>query len=485
MYKFSFALVLTAAMMTAPAVLVAQNRPEFEPNWDSLNARAIPGWFAQAKFGIFIHWGVYSVPSFCDTSTYAEWYQHWLKTNSHGGLVRKFHQKNFGKDFEYRDFAPMFKAELWQPDDWAELFERAGAKYVVLVSKHHDGFALWPNEQAGKTRGYKWNSIQTGPRRDLCGDLTEAVRKRGLKMGFYYSFMEWENPLYDTDKTRYVEDHMIPQIKDLVTRYKPAIFWPDGEWDHPDALWRSPEILAWMYNHVDNPDEFVVNDRWGHAMRGQTGDFYTTEYGDVGGGSPGLKDPDKPFEECRGIGHSFAYNRLENYDRYLSREKLVRMFIDLVSKGGNLLLNLGPTADGRIPVIQQDRLIALGEWLKINGEAIYGTRKSLFKSLPWGASTTKGNTIYLHVYDWPNDHTLEVPGLETQITKAYLLHDPNQTALKLSGNGTGSLTIDLLGFHPFQHASVIALQCDQRPRLTSSRDNAAGGQASGWLVRRR
>ena len=141
------------------------------------------------------------------------------------------------------------------------------------------------------------------------------------------------------------------------------------------------------------------------------------------------------------------------------------MFIDLVSKGGNLLLNLGPTADGRIPVIQQDRLIALGEWLEIHGEAIYGTQRNLFKSLPWGTSTTRGNTIYLHVFNWPTDHTLEVPGLLTHVSKAHLLHDREQTPLKLIGNDTHNLKVDLRGYHPFRYASVIALQCDGPPKV--------------------
>jgi len=438
-------------------------RQKFEPTWESLNARRSPGWFADAKFGIFIHWGVYSVPAICDTSTYSEWYWWWYKSNSHNGLVRKFHDKWYGADFKYQDFASQFKAELWDPDAWAKLFKRAGARYVVLVSKHHDGYALWPSEQASQTRGYPWNSVATGPKRDICGELSEAVRRQGLKMGFYYSFMEWDNPLYDTDKKRYVAEHMIPQIKDLMRRYRPAVVWPDGEWGHPDTLWRSPEIVAWIYNHCDNPDELVVNDRWGRALRGQSGDYYTTEYGHVGGGSPGLKDPNKPFEECRGIGGSFAFNRLENYDHYLTREGLVQLLIEKVSRGGGLLLNLGPTADGRIPVIQQDRLVALGQWLAVHGEAIYGTAKGRFKHLPWGKSTTKGNTVYLHVFDWPADHRLKVEALVTPVKQACLLHDPERRPLKITRDGAGTLSIDLLGYHPFACASVIALECEGDP----------------------
>ena len=185
--------------------------------------------------------------------------------------MREFHEKWYGKDFEYQDSRPSSGPSCGNPTQWAKLFKRAGARYVVLVSKHHDGYALWPSEHASSTRGYPWNSMEIGPKRDLCGELAEAVRAEGLKMGFYYSFMEWENPLYDADKARYVEEHMIPQIKDLVTRYKPAVFWPDGEWDHPDTLWRSPEILAWLYNNVENPEEFCVNDRWGKGCAGRRG----------------------------------------------------------------------------------------------------------------------------------------------------------------------------------------------------------------------
>ena len=462
--SLAIAVAVALAVLAAPAC-AADQRPVFEPNWESLNARESPEWFADAKFGIFIHWGVFSVPSVCDTSTYSEWYYWWLKTNSHGGLVRKFHEKNYGKDFKYQDFAPMFKAELWQPDDWAKLFKRAGAKYVVLVSKHHDGFALWPSKQASQARGYKWNSVETGPKRDICGELSTAVRKQGLRMGFYFSFMEWLNPLYDKDKQRYVDEHMIPQLKDLVTRYKPDIIWPDGEWNHPDTVWRSPQTLAWLYNTVPNYDVFVVNDRWGKGLRGHSGDYYTTEYGHTPWANEGATDPGRPFEECRGIGHSFAFNRLEGLDFYLDRDELVQLLIDKVSRGGGLLLNLGPAADGRIPVIQQDRLAALGKWLKVHGESIYGTRKGLFKHLPFGRSTTRGNTAYLHVFDWPADGTLELAGLMTNVRKASLLHDTTRKPLKLTGNGTGSLGIDLAGYHPHAYASVIALECEGRPTV--------------------
>ncbi len=455
----------------------AQDKREtFEPTWESLNARHTPQWFADAKFGIFIHWGVYSVPAICDTSTYSEWYQWWLKTNSHNGLVRNFHNRWYGEDFSYRDFAPQFRAELWDPTEWAGIFKDAGAKYVVLVSKHHDGFALWPSDIASESRGYAWNSMQVGPQRDLCGELAHAVREAGMRMGFYYSFMEWENPIYDGDKQRYVEQHMIPQIKDLLERYETAIFWPDGEWNEPDTLWGSKELLAWIYNNCPNPEEIVVNDRWGKGLRGHSGDYYTTEYGHVPWAEEGASDDAKPWEECRGIGHSFAWNRLENLDHYLDRDALIQMLIDVVSRGGNLLLNIGPRADGKIPVIQQDRLAALGDWLKVHGDAIYGTSRGPLEQLSWGRTTLKGDRLFLHLFEWPEDDVLLVRGLLSGIQDAVLMHDSNGQSLPITQTGDSLTEINLTGHHPFAGASVVELtlaeplRVDEPPAVAQEAD---------------
>ncbi|MBQ72558.1 MAG: alpha-L-fucosidase, partial [Planctomycetaceae bacterium] len=359
------------AGLAAGSILAAEPPVEFDPSWESLETHPTPEWFEDGKFGIFIHWGVYSVPSFCDTSTYSEWYQWWLNTNSHGGKVTRFHADNYGEDFLYRDFAPMFRAEMFDPAEWASIFRRSGAEYIVITSKHHDGFCLWDSEVASEVRGYPWNSVETGPKRDLIGDLFDACREEGVRPGLYYSFMEWENPLYDReDKSEYVDRVMIPQIKDLIERYEPAVFWPDGEWDHPDEMWKSTETLEWIYENAANPDEIVVNDRWGRGLRGQVGDYTTTEYDNLGNSGGKEMRKHRPFEECRGIGHSFAFNRAENYDIYDSRTACVQRLIDLVSRGGVLLLDIGPTADGRIPLIMVDRLLAIGDWLEVNGEAI-------------------------------------------------------------------------------------------------------------------
>ena len=472
-----FASVSLGAVTACPAPTDDPPRMTFDSTWESLENHPTPEWFEDGKFGIFIHWGVYSVPSFCDTSTYSEWYQHWLNTDSHGGKVTRFHAENYGEDFLYRDFAPMFRAEMFDPAEWARIFKRAGAEYIVITSKHHDGFCLWDSEIASEVRGYPWNSVETGPKRDLLADLFEACRAEGVRPGLYYSFMEWENPLYDReDKGEYVDRVMIPQIKELIEKYQPAVFWPDGEWDHSDEMWRSTEILEWIYEHAANPEEIVVNDRWGRGLRGQVGDYTTTEYDSLGNSSGKGMRKHRPFEECRGVGHSFAFNRAETFDIYDSRTVCVQRLIDLVSRGGVLLLDVGPTADGRIPLIMVDRLLAIGDWLEVNGEAIKGTRRSPFKSLPWGRATQKGDVLYLHVFDWPADDRLVVPGLENAVRRATMLGDRRPgRELGFDRQDGGAVVVDLAGLHPFEHATVIRLELDGAARVDQSvRPDAEG-----------
>ncbi len=372
-------LLLMAGLVTGSGGLPAAT---YSADWASLDSRATPEWFLDAKLGIFIHWGVYSVPAYAYPDSYSEWYWHSLRAPLNGSnerqrrnsmATREFHKRVYGEEFRYQEFAPQFKAELFDPAEWAELFRKSGARYVVLTSKHHDGFALWPSEDANRTWGRPWNSVVTGPRRDLLGDLGGAVRAAGLKMGFYYSLYEWFHPLWLTDKDRYIREHMIPQFKDVVSNYQPSVIFSDGEWDLEHERWRSTELLSWLFNESPSRDEVVINDRWGKGIRHQHGGYYTTEYG------AGMADDSHAWEENRGIGHSFGYNRNEPIGNYMTAKQLVWVLVDLVSRGGNLLLDVGPTADGRIPLLQQARLLELGAWLSMNGEAIHGTR-------PWKTS---------------------------------------------------------------------------------------------------
>jgi alpha-L-fucosidase len=367
--------ILSAALCGAAAVAGGQ---PYEPTWESIDRRPTPVWFTDAKFGIFIHWGVYSVPAYAPVIpgklAYAEWYWNAL-TRGKGpepspiqSGTWAYHQRQYGADFPYEGFAPQFRAELFDPDHWADVFRGSGAMYVVLTSKHHEGFALWPSREASATWGRPWNSVEVGPKRDLLGDLTQAVRRKGLRMGFFYSLYEWYNPLWLADKPRFVREHLFPQFKDVVTRYEPSIIFSDGEWDLPSAEWSSPELLAWLFNDSKVKDEVVINDRWGKDARHKHGGYWTTEY------TPGMSGSDHPWEESRGMGFSYGYNRAERLAHYRSGRELVIMLCDLVSRGGNLLLDIGPDADGTIPVVMEERLAQVGSWLKVNGEAIYGTR---------------------------------------------------------------------------------------------------------------
>ncbi|HEV7330593.1 MAG TPA: alpha-L-fucosidase [Flavisolibacter sp.] len=442
--------------------LIAQKK--YEASWASLDTRPVPQWFTDAKFGIFIHWGLYSVPAWAPTgkewplySKYAEWYWYRLQSDSSkvGDAYRAFHTKTYGAQARYQDFVKDFKAELFKPDQWADLFAQSGAKYVVLTSKHHEGFALWPSKQAPN-----WNAVDVGPRRDLAGDLSNAVKSKGLKMGYYFSLYEWYNPIYRTDVNRYVDEHMMPQLKDLVMRYHPDIVWPDGEWEHPSKVWRSEEFLSWLYNESPVKETVAVNDRWGKETRSKHGGYYTTEYDLV----HDIVNKDtkiaKPWEECRGIGSSFGYNRAESLVDYASSASLVHLLIEKVARGGNLLLDVGPAADGTIPLIMQQRLLDIGAWLKINGEAIYGTTS--WEAAPViGNETTryftrKGNDLYLLCTTYPKESiVVEKVGRPKRVT----LLGTGAAMQTKSTDGKTVITPPLLpGNIAGQHAWVFKLE---------------------------
>ena len=421
-----------------------------EAAWEAIDNRAVPAWFDEAKFGIFIHWGLYSVPSWGPKGRYAEWYWHDMADKE--GETWKHHAATYGENFKYQDFVSGFNAELFEPDRWAKLFEDCGARYVVLTSKHHEGFCLWPSRES-----WNWNAMDLMPHRDLCGELTAAVKSRGLRMGFYYSLYEWHNPLYQQDLARYVDQHMLPQMKDLVTRYEPDIVWPDGEWNHPDTDWRSTEFIRWLLDESPVKDRVVINDRWGKGARNHHGDFFTTEYA-IKEGLESIGSRRK-WEECRGIGASFGYNRNEDASDYASVESLVRMLVDIVSHGGNLLLNIGPTADGRIPAIMQQRLLGLGEWLIANGEAIYASRP--WKIMSEGDSiryTTRDGAVYAIHYGWPGKELVLQAPVPSSDAHATMLGVPGDLAWRVE-DGSMRITMPALGPDdaPCQHAYVFKL----------------------------
>ena len=490
---------LLLTVLIVPAICFATDKIVYEATWESLDKRPIAPWFEDAKFGIFIHWGPYSVPAYTPVGSYAEWYQLWLTERSFFGnsdkpedFIYTEHKRIYGEDYSYYNFANDFKAELWDPEEWVQIFERAGARYVIMTSKHHDGFALWPNQHAND-RGFPWNSMEVGSKRDLVGELTNAFRKSDLKFGLYYSLWEWYHPKFNPHREKdnlkntltsqefgdknlkniwtdgketfnWASQHMFPQFKELITQYKPDIVWPDGQWHMPEEEFNQKELLAWLFNESPIADTVVINDRWAKGSRFKHGGYYTNEY-DAGGNYA------KPWEEIRGLGFSFGYNRAENAADYNDTQTFILMLADVVSAGGNLCLNVGPRADGKIPPIVEYHLLKIGKWLSRNGEAIYGTRKwtlpvqwgpgkqnyePYFKSIypvytggdyiirqtlnvPEGYAkkeaffTRKGNDIYVILPKWHNTFTLRNVKLSSRTT-AILLATNQSVSLHQDGD---------------------------------------------------
>ena len=393
---------------------------KYIPEKNSLKQHKVPNWFQDAKFGIFIHWGLYSVPAFAVTgidivesmkkgieehfknNPYAEWYLNSLRIK--GSSTQKYHNLTYGEDFSYDDFIPIFNKEIekWNPDEMADLFQKAGAKYVVLVTKHHDGFLLWPSEyQNPKKKDYHAH-------RNIVGEFTKAVKKKGLKLGFYYSgALDWSfnpNPIIDgktfvsngpaeMEYTTYANNHWY----ELINKYEPIILWNDIGYPPNTNVY---EIFAYFYNKFP---EGVINDRWKQYQKSENNhptvrhwDFTTPEYEKM------PKITNYKWESTRGVGNSYGYNKMETEKDYLSPEDLIKLLIDIVSKNGNLLLNIGPKEDGSIPDLQKDAILGLGKWLEVNGEAIFETR-------PWikaeGESlekipirfTQKSKILYIHI----------------------------------------------------------------------------------------
>jgi len=376
--------------------------------WKELS-RDVPQWFRDAKLGIFVHWGAYSVPAWAEPTgelgavddatwfrhnPYAEWY--WNTIRFDDSPARAHHRETYG-DAPYDDFLDAWRADAFDPGAWADLFARAGARYVIPTTKHHDGIALW-DAPGTATR----NTVRRGPLRDLVGDLASAVREAGLRFGVYYSGgLDWSisdlPPLdsgpavhgirpVDAAYAAYAYLH----VRDLVDRYRPDVLWNDIEW--PDAGKHDGSLgLFQLFQHyyATMPDG-VVNDRWGDTHW----DYRTSEY------QHGLENESaSAWENCRGIGLSFGYNQMEDTAHLLDGPGIVRHLGDVVSRGGNLLLNVGPTARGEIPELQRRSLEQLADWMRLNAAAIHDTRP-LSPDVagpsddPWLRWTQAGGTAY-------------------------------------------------------------------------------------------
>lgn len=417
-----FACLLCLAALAAPCRGVTR----YTPDWPSLDTRPLPPWYDEAKFGIFLHWGVFSVPSF-----WSEWFWYSWQVTREPACV-EFMKNNYRPGFAYQDFAPQFTAEFFDPDRWADIFSRAGARYVVLTGKHHEGFTLWPSNVS-----WNWNAQDVGPQRDLVGDLAAAVRRKGgMRFGVYHSMMDWFHPFYLADKASGWETQSFPRAKalpelvEIVERYHPDIVWSDGEWEAPDTYWNSTSFLAWLYNDSPVRSSVVVNDRWGKGVRCKHGDFFNCD----DQFSPGVLQEHK-WESCLPVDtRSWGYRRNADIADYRNIHQLLDALVSTVSCNGNLLLNVGPTKDGRIVPVFEERLLQLGTWLGVNGEAIYGSRPWKHQNdtaTPHVWYTSKEDVVYVSVLRWPKNDLLFLESLELSPSgRVTMLGLPDEQPLK-------------------------------------------------------
>lgn len=419
-------------------------------------------WWREAKFGMFIHWGVYAVPAGTYEGKQIKGIGEWIMLNGKIPAAT------------YKTYAQNFTAAKYDPAAWAALAKRAGMRYMIITSKHHDGFALFDSAVSD------WDSVNASPaKRDLLQPLADAARKEGLRFGLYYSqAQDWTHPggakyrmkegeswdpatkgSFDT----YLQTIAEPQVKEILSKYKPDVLW----WDTPQ--WMNTQRAEPLVRHLRLVPGIIHNNRLGGDFKGDT------ETPEQHIPATGFKDRD--WEVCMTMNDTWGY---KSYDHnWKSTNTILHQLCDIVSKGGNFLLNVGPTAEGEIPKESIERLEAVGRWIDVNGEAIYGTEASPFHRLPWGRCTrktsAKGTTLYFHVFDWPTDGKLFIPGLKNKIDSATLLAGGVTVPAKSDADGaflslpakapdadvsvvrvetTGALDVDPIALHQGEDGSI-------------------------------
>lgn len=460
--------MIMRALLTAALAIPACAQPvHYQPTLESLNKHPLPDWYADAKLGIFIHWGLYSVPGwaplqhpehdfrnvdYIKNNPYAEWYYNVMRID--GSPTQAYHREHYGANYDYYNFAAIFNHDnaKWDAGQWAKIFADTGAKYVVLTTKHHDGFTLWPSAIANPTLA----KDRQHANRDIVGELTTAVRNQGMRMGLYYSGgYDWTfvpGPIrvaadYQSVKpqSEAYGKYADAQIEELIAKYHPAVLWNDIDWP------KSGQPLKIMADYYNTVPDGVIDDRFGvkHA------DFTSPEYQQV----DAIRE--KKWEECRGLGRSFGYNRAEGEAETIAPDALIYLLADIVSKNGNLLLDVGPESDGTIPPVQMSRLRALGAWMHQNGDAIYGTR-------PWTRATgktsdgldvrftRKNNNLYAILLGKPKQSEVTLLDVAARPgSSLHLLGDPQP----LKWNAVGrDLKVTLPATLPGQYAYVLQLQ---------------------------
>jgi alpha-L-fucosidase len=433
---------------------------KYQGTLKSLELHETPDWYLDGKLGVFFDWGLYSVAGYAtkgwSRARYPDWYlSHML------GKSKSYHEEFWGEDFRRDDFIGLFTAGNFSAEEVVSLASKAGAKYFVPFSKHHDGYCLWDSKYTHR------DAADMNPGIDISQRLVEACEKAGLRHGFYFSVEDYEYPILDNKnnlKVRiwskhmapdnagiaeaggeiymdfnselhnglisgkiavndFVDDYLVPQAKDYIDQYEPDILWFDGEWQRPAEYYRTPEIVAYFYNKNIGKKEVVANDRMGAGTREQSGDFYTSETDEV------VRPLEDSWEENRSMSESYGYNWSDSLNNYLNADQLIEMFVRIVAKGGNLNLIVNPDGTGKVPEIQKNLLHELGKWLKVNGEAIYGSRtyevasdNTQLGQPVWYTRSKDGKYGYAICFEWPMSETFICTGANPKWdTEVYML----------------------------------------------------------------
>ncbi|MEZ0454291.1 alpha-L-fucosidase [Sphingobacterium thalpophilum] len=440
------------------------------PGWQESREKRM-AWFKEARFGLFIHWGLYSAAggSFEGKKYpqhYAEWIQTWGKIPS----------KQYAAVLK-----PKFTLRSFEPKAWARLAKKAGMKYMVLTSRHHEGFSLFNSQQPYALKNEVTGTANLSPAgRDLYREIMQAFRQEGLKVGAYYSLLDWQHPdsyeafqlnpnmdNHQPDHNRY-KDYLYGQIKELAQNYGTLdILWPDfSSKKYHGESWGTKRILTDLIKW--QPD-IIINNRFWEGLENKNGDIGTPEKYIPPTGLPGMY-----WEVSHTMNESYGYSAHDQ--NWKSFPKIMQLFVETVSKGGNFLLNVGPDGDGAIPEPAVRILERIGEWMQVNKEAIYGTSASPFQSLDWGYCTQKEDRLYLHVFNRPASGKIELP-IKNKITAAYVLAQP-KNKLKFTLNG-GRPTLPVEAFDIEKGPQVIVVEIQGKPLVEESLTQT---QADGRII---
>ena len=425
-------------------------------------------WWREARFGMFVHWGLYS-------GLAGTWKGKPVGTR---GGMEWIQQRVRADTWEYaHEAVPKFRPKEGFATEWARLAREAGCRYVVFTTKHHDGFCLFQSE-------YTTYDAHDLVGRDLCKEIVDAIRAEGLKVGFYHSVIDWHHPQYDYVKADQLPhplkgkpspngprnhdiyvDYLHHQAREIFSNYGTLdiIWWDYSKKGNEGPFWRSDELMAMarrlqpgvisnnrLYHipHIEKTDSVGRLKTW----KPEQGDFTTPEQTIPSTGIPGVD-----WEVCMTMNTTWGYS--DHDGAWKSDETLIRNLIDIVSKGGNYLLNIGPKGDGSVPAESVESMRAIGKWMAVNGEAIHETTASPYEKPAWGRYTAKPGKLYVHVFDWPEDRILRVPVKTSQVSKAYFLADPECRTLtlqKLAGSDT--LVLKLPEQAPDPIASVLVIE---------------------------